>query len=76
MEGLEAADARGEAPPSFFPAMIYGQLGQKDRAFYWLERGYRERSPAFSALNADPCWDPLRSDARFKDLVRRLGLPP
>jgi len=73
--GLEVADARGELPPSFFPAMLYGQLGQKDRAFYWLERGYRERSAAYSALNVDPCWDPLRSDPRFKDLVRRVGLP-
>jgi TolB-like protein/DNA-binding winged helix-turn-helix (wHTH) protein len=72
--GLEAADARGERPPSFFPAMLYGQLGQKDRAFYWLERGYGERSAAYSALNVDPCWDPLRSDPRFNSLVRRVGL--
>ena len=75
-EGMEAGDEHGEPPPSFFAAMIYGQLGQKDRAFNWLERGYRERSPAFSALKVDPCWDPLRSDPRFKDLVRRVGLPP
>lgn len=74
--GMEAGDEHGEPPPSFFAAIIYGQLDQKDRAFYWLERGFRERSPAFSALNVDPCWDTLRSDARFKDPVRRVGLPP
>ncbi len=72
--GLENEDARGLPPPAFFQAMMYGLLGDKDRAFAWLERGYAERSPAYSALNADPCWDPLRDDPRFVDLVRRVGL--
>jgi TolB-like protein/DNA-binding winged helix-turn-helix (wHTH) protein len=75
-EGLEAMDSAGSPPPDYFPAMMYALLGHKDRAFYWLERGYRERSPAYSALNVDPCWDPLRSDPRFADLVRRVGLSP
>jgi TolB-like protein/DNA-binding winged helix-turn-helix (wHTH) protein len=73
--GMEAADARGNPPEPFFAGMMYGFLGQKDRAFYWLERGYEDRSPAYSSLNVDPCWDPLRDDPRFKDLVRRVGLP-
>jgi TolB-like protein/DNA-binding winged helix-turn-helix (wHTH) protein len=73
--GMEAADARGNPPEPFFAGMMYGFLGQKDRAFYWLERGYEDRSPAYSSLNVDPCWDPLRDDPRFKDLVRRIGLP-
>jgi TolB-like protein/DNA-binding winged helix-turn-helix (wHTH) protein len=73
--GMEESDSRGNPPPPFFAGMMYGFLGQKDRAFYWLERGYKERSPAYSSLNVDPCWDPLRDDARFKDLVRRVGLP-
>lgn len=75
LAGLEAADAQGDPPPSFFAGMMYGFVGQKDRAFYWLERGYKERSPSYSALKVDPCWDPLRDDPRFKDLVRRVGLP-
>lgn len=73
--GIEAADSQGAPPPPFFAGMMYGFLGQKDRAFYWLERGYKDRSPAYSSLNVDPCWDPLRDDPRFKDLVRRVGLP-
>ncbi len=73
--GMEEADSKGNPPPPFFAGMMYGFLGQKDRAFYWLERGYKERSPAYSSLNVDPCWDPLRDDPRFKDLVRRVGLP-
>ena len=73
-DGLETENAHGSPPPDFFPAMMYGLLGEKDKAFVWLERGYRHRSSAFSALNADPCWDPIRSDPRFADLVRRVGL--
>ena len=73
--GIEAGDSQGKPSPPFFAGMLYGFLGQKDRAFYWLERGYKDRSPAYSSLNVDPCWDPLRDDPRFKDLVRRVGLP-
>jgi hypothetical protein len=40
----------------------------------WLERGYAERDGFLVSLK-DPEWDSLRSDPRFKDLVRRLGLP-
>jgi len=74
-EALEARAAHGASPPAFFPALMYGFLGDKDRAFWWLEQGYRDRDASFSALNADPCWDPIRSDPRFVDLVRRVGLP-
>jgi TolB-like protein/DNA-binding winged helix-turn-helix (wHTH) protein len=74
-EGLETRAARGTPPPAFFPAMMYGMLGENDRAFNWLEQGYRDRDASFSGLNVDPCWDPLRSDPRFADLVRRVGLP-
>jgi len=74
-EGLEARASQGAPVPAFFPAMMYGLLGDKDRAFWWLEQGYRDRDASFSALNVDPCWDPLRSDPRFADLVRRVGLP-
>jgi TolB-like protein/DNA-binding winged helix-turn-helix (wHTH) protein/Tfp pilus assembly protein PilF len=72
---LEAMDSHGDPVPAFFPAIFYAELRERERAFYWLERGYRERSQAYSALNVDPCWDPLRDDPRFKDLVRRVGLP-
>ncbi len=75
MAQLEAADAQGAPPPAFVLAFIYGELGEKDRAFAWLERGYRERDAAYSALNVDPCWDPLRSDPRFQDLLRRMNFP-
>ncbi|MFN2513927.1 MAG: protein kinase [Pyrinomonadaceae bacterium] len=56
-------------------AMIYVGLGQKDQAFDWLEKAYQERSDWLRYLKVDPRLDPLRSDLRFPDLVRRVGLP-
>ena len=55
-------------------AEIYLHIGDKDSAMKWLERGYAERDGFLVALR-DPVWDSLRSDQRFKDLIRRVGLP-
>jgi hypothetical protein len=54
-------------------AYIYVGLGQKDQAFAWLEKAYQERSGLMPWLKGEPKWDPLRGDARFADLVRRIG---
>jgi Flp pilus assembly protein TadD len=54
-------------------AMIYTALGDKDHAMTWLEKGYEERFNPGVLLRS--CFDPIRSDPRFKDLVRRIGLP-
>ena len=57
-------------------ATIYAGLGDKDRAFEFLEKAYQERSPDIPYfLKADLRVDSLRSDPRFQDLVRRVGLP-
>jgi DNA-binding winged helix-turn-helix (wHTH) protein len=61
-------------------AKFYTILGDKDRAFYWLEQAYEQRDVtgqdggAFP-LKGNPIYDPLRSDSRYKDLIRRLRLP-
>ncbi|MGD1103881.1 MAG: tetratricopeptide repeat protein, partial [Terriglobia bacterium] len=56
-------------------AIIYVGLDEADQAFKWLERAYEERSfSMLMSLTADPRLDTLRSDPRFQDLVRRVGL--
>ncbi len=54
--------------------MIYAALGDKDKAFEWLEKGYDERS--LYQIKTDPLYDPVRSDPRFADLLRRMNLQP
>ena len=54
---------------------VYTGLGDKDRAFAWLEKAYQERSYFMAYLKVVPTADPLRSDPRFDDLLRRMGLP-
>jgi tetratricopeptide (TPR) repeat protein len=58
-----------------YPAAIHAALGDKDRAFDWLERAYEERADYMSYLKVDPTFDSLRSDPRFQELQRRVGLP-
>ncbi|MGH9555303.1 MAG: TPR end-of-group domain-containing protein [Terriglobales bacterium] len=62
--------------PFLHPAISYTQLGDSQRALQWLEQAYEERRSYLAFLNVDPEFDPLRSDSRFADLVRRVGLPP
>jgi TolB-like protein/DNA-binding winged helix-turn-helix (wHTH) protein/Flp pilus assembly protein TadD len=54
-------------------ALIYAGLGKKDEAMAWLEKAYSERFNPSILLR--PCFDPLRSDLHFQELVRRIGLP-
>jgi TolB-like protein/Flp pilus assembly protein TadD len=56
-------------------AMVYAELGEKDQALNWLEKGYQERATKMVFLKIDPFFDNLRSDPRFVELVRRVGLP-
>jgi len=59
----------------YFVAMIYAGLGDKDQAFRYLEKAYQERSNQITWLAADPWWYQFYSDPRYKDLIRRIGLP-
>jgi serine/threonine-protein kinase len=61
---------------SFNIALIYVGLNDVDQAFQWLEKAYRERSDLLVYLKVDARVDKIRSDARFKDLLKRLDLPP
>jgi hypothetical protein len=56
-------------------ALIYVGLSRKDEAFQSLDRAFREHSDQLIYLNVDPRLDPIRSDTRFADLVRIVGIP-
>ena len=73
--GFDRLDAQGVFVPPAFIAFAHGFAGERDIAFGWLERAYKVRDGNLTDLNSDPVWDPLRSDPRFADLVKRVGLP-
>jgi TolB-like protein/Flp pilus assembly protein TadD len=58
----------------YLSATIYVGLGEKDKTFQFLDAAYEERSSSLIRLKVDPIFDDLRSDSRFADLVRRVGL--
>ncbi|HEX8847249.1 MAG TPA: protein kinase [Pyrinomonadaceae bacterium] len=55
-------------------ALIYVALGDKEAAFEWLDRAYTERDESYIHLNVDPRLDDLRSDPRFTERLRQIGL--
>jgi DNA-binding winged helix-turn-helix (wHTH) protein/TolB-like protein/Flp pilus assembly protein TadD len=69
----ERAKQRYVSPVSI--ARIYTGLGENHRVFEWLRKAYEDRSDHLLALGVDPTFDRLRSDPRFTDLIRRVGLP-
>jgi serine/threonine protein kinase/Tfp pilus assembly protein PilF len=54
---------------------IYAAMGDKDRAFESLKKGYDQRSGSMAYIKVEPYWDNVRSDPRFTVLLRRMGLP-
>ena len=72
LNDLKKRSASGD-PHSSEIAMIYAALGNSDQAMTWLDKSYEQRFNPGILLR--PGFDPLRSDSRFQDLVRRIGLP-
>lgn len=60
---------------SYQRALVFVGLGDKDRAFEELEKALRERSTLLGYLRMDPRLEPLRTDPRYQDLLRQVGLP-
>jgi len=61
--------------PSYAIATVYIGLNEKEEAFVWLEKDVAERGYWSSNYAVDPILDDLRSDPRFKDMLKRLNLP-
>jgi len=56
-------------------ATYYALMGDRDQAFDWLEKAYKERSARLEYIKSEDFFDSLRSDPRYLDLMRRMGLP-
>lgn len=56
-------------------AVVYAGLNDKNQAFEWLDRAHEARSFGMTQLKAETVLDNLRSDPRYKDLLKRMGLP-
>jgi TolB-like protein/DNA-binding winged helix-turn-helix (wHTH) protein/Flp pilus assembly protein TadD len=74
LEELKARHKPGDML-SYNIALVYVGLGDKDRAFQWLQNSYAEHAEDMVDLNDDPRIEPLRSDPRFAALLRRLNFP-
>ena len=68
-------EVRGSAIYPLSVANVYAALGEADAAFEWLEKAYELRSMPITWIRTAPASDPIRSDPRFQDLLRRMGLP-
>jgi hypothetical protein len=57
-------------------AVVFVGLSDKDQTVNALNKAFQERSTLLTYLKMDPRFDPVRSDPRFKDLLRRMNFPP
>jgi TolB-like protein len=72
-EAFKSAARKRYIPPTYF-GMLFAGLGDKDKAMMWLEKGYEDRADGLTWLNVEPMLDEVRSDPRFQNLIRRIGL--
>jgi tetratricopeptide (TPR) repeat protein len=73
LDELLAHAKQGHVPPYHF-AILYAGLGDKDQAFARLEEAFERHAVDLFTLKVEPMFDSLREDARFTDLLRRVGL--
>jgi serine/threonine-protein kinase len=74
LKTLEEASKQSYVDP-FFMATIYLGLDDKDQTFAWLEKASEHRSSLMPSVIKDIKWDDLRDDARFQNLMQRIGFP-
>jgi TolB-like protein/Tfp pilus assembly protein PilF len=71
MQELVANDHRHVSPYNI--ARVYGAIDDKKRALEWLERAYWEHNPDLIELTREPSFASLRSDAKFRELIKQIG---
>ena len=76
LQRLQQSPGQSDSDDVYLLAKIYSHLGENDQAFERLERLYEAQGIYIMQLKVDPAFDTLRSDPRYTDLLRRLGLPP
>jgi TolB-like protein/DNA-binding winged helix-turn-helix (wHTH) protein len=57
-------------------ALLYAQLGEREKTLALLEAGLRERNPSLLWVQCDPAYDFLHNDERYRSIIRKIGLPP
>jgi hypothetical protein len=73
---VDLAQRKKSFGSSYRIAALYAQLGDKERAFEWLNTAVREHDePLMIGIKTEFQMDPLRSDPRFAELARKIGLP-
>jgi serine/threonine protein kinase/Tfp pilus assembly protein PilF len=74
IDELVRSSKSGNVSP-FYIAEVYSTLGERDQAFEWLEKAYQLRDDELGWILIDPSLDNIRSDSRYAELLRRMGLP-
>ena len=74
LDELARSSKSSNVSPSYI-AGIYSTLGERDQAFEWLEKAYQVRDDQLTRIMIDPVFGSIRSDPRYADLLRRMGLP-
>lgn len=75
LEQINEKTRRGEYVPARDFARLYVRLGEREQAFVWLEKAAEERNALAFEIKLNPDFDSLRTDPRFQNLLRRVGLP-
>jgi len=73
LKELKSLESERYVPPSNIALLSY-VLGEKDEAFRWLEKAYQDRDIRLCRIKVDSKWDSMRSEPRFIEILKRLGL--
>jgi hypothetical protein len=73
LDGLTEISKHGYVS-SYSIAQAYMRMGEKEKTFEWLQKAYEEHDSGLVSIAVEPMFEPVRSDPRFKDLLRRLKL--